>query len=113
MPVTSPLAPTARSAWSRGESRYWPGELVAPGVVHEAGSWKVTAAAVPHSRLLDAWAYRLDTEQGSVAYSGDTAPSDELIRLAQGADLLIHECTATEAIIREKGLEDLHTSSST
>lgn len=86
-------------------------DVETPGIVHEGENWKVTAAAVPHSPFLDAWAYRLDTEQGSVAYSGDTAPSDEMIRLAQGADLLIHECTATEEIIREKGLGDFHTSS--
>ena len=86
-------------------------DVSSPGLVHEGPDWKVTAAAVPHSRFLDAWAYRLDAEQGSVAYSGDTSPSDDLIRLAQGADLLIHECTATEAIIREKGLEKFHTSS--
>lgn len=81
------------------------------GVVYECPEWKVTAAAVPHSRFFDSWAYRLDSEAGSVVYSGDTPPSEEVIRLAKGADLLIHECTGTAAIIREKGLEEFHSSS--
>ena len=36
----------------------------------------------------------MDTFDGkSGVFSGDTAPCDRLIELAQGADLLIHECT--------------------
>ena len=86
-------------------------DVESSGVVYESSEWKVTAAAVPHSRFFDSWAYRLDSGEGSVVYSGDTRPSDALIRLALGADLLIHECTGTQAIIREKGLEEFHSSS--
>jgi ribonuclease Z len=33
---------------------------------------------------------------GSICYSGDTAPCDEVIRLARGTNLLIHEATGDE-----------------
>jgi ribonuclease BN (tRNA processing enzyme) len=37
-------------------------------------------------------AYRIDAENGpSLVYSGDTDPNDNLITLAQGADLLVCE----------------------
>jgi len=42
-----------------------------------------------------------------VAYSGDTRPSDNIIELARGADVLIHECTLSEDL-RHKANENLH-----
>jgi ribonuclease BN (tRNA processing enzyme) len=33
----------------------------------------------------------VDTEHGSVTFSGDTAPSTNLIKLARGTDLLLQE----------------------
>ena len=33
-------------------------------------------------------------------FSGDTAPCDNILELSRGADLLIHECTFTEAFIK-------------
>lgn len=38
-------------------------------------------------------AYRITGEDGEFVYSGDTEPSREIIKLAEGADLLIHECS--------------------
>src|SRR2546430_409067 len=35
--------------------------------------------------------YRFDAADRSIVISGDTAPSDNLIRLARGADVLVHE----------------------
>jgi len=40
-----------------------------------------------------ALAYRITGEDGEFVYSGDTEPSREIIELAEGADLLIHECS--------------------
>jgi len=56
----------------------------------DLGAWRLTARPVPHTDV--SLAYRIDAAQGSVVYSGDTDYSEDLIRLAKGADLLILEC---------------------
>jgi ribonuclease BN (tRNA processing enzyme) len=43
-----------------------------------------------------ALAYRIETEDKVVVYSGDTEPSLRVAALAEGADLLIHECSFPE-----------------
>ncbi len=52
---------------------------------------RVTAILVQHAPVFPALAYRFDTPSGSAVFSGDTGPCDNLVRLAQGADYLVHE----------------------
>ena len=52
---------------------------------------QVAAIAVIHGRVAPALAYRFDTAEGSVVFSGDTTVNDSLIALAQGADILVHQ----------------------
>jgi ribonuclease BN (tRNA processing enzyme) len=52
---------------------------------------RVTAALVEHTPVFPAFGFRFDTPSGSVAFSGDTGPCDAVVRLAQGADILVHE----------------------
>jgi ribonuclease BN (tRNA processing enzyme) len=66
-------------------------ELRGDGVVLRDGRVTVTAARVEHPPIRDAYAYRLDVDGWSVVVSGDTAPSDALVRLARKADVLVHE----------------------
>lgn len=63
---------------------------IAPGVVYDSGGVKVTAFRVDHGPLT-AYGYRFDTPGRVVVISGDTRPSEELVRAAAGADLLVHE----------------------
>lgn len=51
----------------------------------------VTATLVSHHPMAPAFAYRIDSAHGSVTISGDTAPCENLVRLASGTDLLLHE----------------------
>lgn len=51
----------------------------------------VTATLVRHAPVFPALAYRFDTPTGSVVFSGDTGPCDNVVRLARDADLLVHE----------------------
>ncbi|MCI9889894.1 MBL fold metallo-hydrolase [Micrococcales bacterium 31B] len=51
----------------------------------------VTAILVEHPPVAPAFAFRFDTAEGSVTISGDTAPCENLVRLARGTDLLLHE----------------------
>lgn len=52
---------------------------------------KITCTKVIHGPIL-ALGYRVDTSDGSIGFSGDTAPCDDLVTLVKGVDLLIHEC---------------------
>lgn len=63
----------------------------APVVVLDDGTVRVTAVTVTHGRAVPALGYRFDTPDGSVVFSGDTTVNEDLIALARGADLLVHE----------------------
>jgi ribonuclease BN (tRNA processing enzyme) len=67
------------------------GTAQVPVVVLEDGPVRVTAVAVTHGHAVPALAYRFDTAGGSVVFSGDTTPNDDLIELARGADILVHQ----------------------
>jgi ribonuclease Z len=66
-------------------------EDIGEGAVHEKGAVKITAFEVDHTPVKPAFGYRIDHAGRSVVLSGDTRLSDNLIRHAQGVDLLIHE----------------------
>jgi len=61
------------------------------GVVLEEDGVKVTAFLVDHAPIVPAFGYRVDYGGHSVVLSGDTRPSENLIRHAAGVDVLIHE----------------------
>lgn len=61
------------------------------GLVYERGGVKVTAFLVDHAEIKPALGYRIDFAGHSVTLSGDTRPSENLIKFAQGTDVLIHE----------------------
>ena len=60
----------------------------------------VTATLVDHPPVVPAFAYRFDASDRSIVVSGDTLPSDNLIRLAEGADVLVHEALYVPALDR-------------
>jgi ribonuclease Z len=64
---------------------------IGEGVVYEANGVKVTAFLVDHGPVKPAFGYRVDYGGRSVVISGDTRPSENLVRFASGVDLLIHE----------------------
>lgn len=61
------------------------------GVIYEKDGVRVSAIAVLHGAWKDAFAYRIDTSDRSIVISGDTRPSEELVKAAAGVDILIHE----------------------
>jgi ribonuclease BN (tRNA processing enzyme) len=61
-----------------------------PVLVFDDGAVQVTAVAVTHGHAVPALAYRFDTPDGSVVFSGDTTVNDDLIALAHDADILVH-----------------------
>jgi len=49
--------------------------------------------SAPTAHTPESVAYRVSIEKHSIVYSGDAAPRGELVQLAQGADVLISECS--------------------
>lgn len=68
------------------------------GVILQDENVTVTAALVPHPPVFPAFAFRFDCPDRAIVFSGDTAPSDSLIELARGADILVHEVMNLKAI---------------
>ncbi len=75
-------------------------ELRDNGVVMSDDNVKVTAALVDHPPVVPAFGYRFDAHDRSIVISGDTAPSENLVRLARGAEVLVHSVMYPAAIDR-------------
>ena len=78
---------------------------MAPFEIYRDELVTVTAILVEHPPVSPAFAFRFDTEEGSVTISGDTAPCENLVRLARGTDLLLHEAIDFEWVSRAYGSE--------
>ncbi len=69
----------------------------------------ITLSRTEHAPEVPAFAARFDfaptdARAGfSIVYTGDTRPNDEVVRLAQGAQLLIHEATAASRLGQKTG----------
>jgi ribonuclease BN (tRNA processing enzyme) len=72
-----------------------PHPRISPVRFHEDDRVRVSATLVQHAPMFPALAYRFDTDAGSVVFSGDTGPSANLVELARGADILVHEVIDT------------------
>ena len=75
-------------------------ELTQGGAVMQDDNVRVTATLVAHPPVTPAFAFRFDAPDRSIVISGDTARSDSLVKLAQGADVLVHEALYLPAVDR-------------
>ncbi len=73
---------------------------IAEGFVYEKNGVKITTFDVDHAPVEPAFGYRIDFAGRSVVLSGDTRFSENLIRHAQGVDLLVHEVTVPDTYRR-------------
>jgi ribonuclease BN (tRNA processing enzyme) len=75
-----------------------------PGLVYQDAKVKVTAAETTHFEFhtgaaagkYKSYAYRFETSDRVVVFTGDTGPNDALTNLAKDADLLISEANSVE-----------------
>jgi ribonuclease BN (tRNA processing enzyme) len=67
-------------------------EEYADGVPFAAAGFEVTAGRLPHYRL-ETYGFRVAGDGRSLAYSGDSAPSEQLVDLARDVDLFVCEAT--------------------
>jgi ribonuclease Z len=65
--------------------------IVKQGIAYDRDGLKITAFDVDHRPVVPAFGYRFDCGGKSIVISGDTGPSDNLVRFARDADILIHE----------------------
>lgn len=80
-----PLGPLVRSH-----------EILEGGEIFRDDRIRVTAAPNEHPPISHSFAYRFDTPDRSIVVSGDTRYSDSVVRLARGADVLVHEVVSRE-----------------
>lgn len=74
-------------------------EIEHDGLVYQDEKIRVTAAENTHYALMPtqtrqqmkSYSYRIETPHGVIVFTGDTGPSDAVIQLAKGADVLITE----------------------
>jgi ribonuclease BN (tRNA processing enzyme) len=73
--------------------------------VLEEDGFTVRAADTVHAQpFLESVAYRVDSEEGSVVFTGDTEPVDSVVDLARDADVLVCMCWDTDAAMEAEGL---------
>jgi ribonuclease BN (tRNA processing enzyme) len=64
---------------------------VKPGVVYQDSNVTVSAFEVAHGKWEHAFAYRFVTHDRVIVVSGDTRPTDAIVRACDGCDVLVHE----------------------
>lgn len=62
---------------------------IKPGLVYQDANVKVTAFATVHT--MESYAYRFETADRTIVFSGDTNPSAGVLEACQGCDILVHE----------------------
>ncbi|HXF73802.1 MAG TPA: MBL fold metallo-hydrolase [Actinomycetota bacterium] len=67
------------------------GRDLVPGETVELGPFRLEARPLPH--WVPNLGVRVEADGAVLAYTGDTGPSDELVALARGADLLLAEAS--------------------
>jgi ribonuclease BN (tRNA processing enzyme) len=80
-----------------------PAPAMEPFQVYQDENVTVTAILVDHRPIFPAFAFRFDTPDGSIVISGDTGVCDNLVTIARGADLLLHECIDPDWIEQRVG----------
>jgi ribonuclease BN (tRNA processing enzyme) len=71
-----------------------------PITVFDDGTVRVTTVPVTHGHAHPALAYRFNTPDGAVVFSGDTTVNDDLIALARDAEILVHQVADLEYLER-------------
>jgi ribonuclease BN (tRNA processing enzyme) len=90
---------------------------ISAGAIYKDGNVAVMAFNVKHAEWgTRAFGYRLQSADRTIVISGDTAPSENVVRQCNGCDLLIHEVYTEAGYARaspewQRMLRESHTSS--
>lgn len=76
-------------------------EIEAPGQIHDDGTVRVRAFAVPHGDWAagQSFGYRFEAPDRTIVISGDTRSSDAVVDACNGCDLLLHEVYSAERFV--------------
>jgi ribonuclease BN (tRNA processing enzyme) len=66
-------------------------DINADGVVLKTDDVTVTAFRTPHPPIMDNFAYKFETAEGTIVFSSDTEYNPKLGEFAKGCDVLVHE----------------------
>jgi len=72
-------------------------EVIEPGDSRRIGPARVTAIRTPHMTRDKSLAFRIEVGGHTIAFSGDSGWTEELVPLCAGADLFLCECTYFES----------------
>jgi ribonuclease BN (tRNA processing enzyme) len=64
---------------------------IKPGVIYKDEFVTVTAIPVKHGSWDESFGYRFQTPDRVIVISGDTSPTDTIVKACSGCDLLLHE----------------------
>ncbi len=86
-------------------------DIAHSGLVYKDDKISVTATENAHFALMDAkyneqiksFSYRIQTPHGVVVFTGDTGPSDNVRKLAKGADVLVSEVIDLDLVLGPGG----------
>jgi ribonuclease BN (tRNA processing enzyme) len=68
----------------------------------QVGGLLVHSASTPHTN--ESLALRLETDDATLGYTGDTGPSEDLAEFFRGVDLLLAECSLPDELVADNHL---------
>src|SRR5215472_15920502 len=77
---------------------------IKPGIIYKDAN--VTVTAFPTKHAMESYGYRFDTYDRRIVISGDTSPTEEIIKACSGCDILVHDTQTVD--LYSKMPERLH-----
>jgi ribonuclease Z len=74
------------------------------GIIYEENGVRVTAFRVKHGEIKEAFGFRVDYRGHAVVISGDTGPSENFVKYAEGADVVVHEVGVARSELLDKAI---------
>ena len=89
---------------------------IEPGMVYQDKNVTVSAFLVAHGSWDQSFGYRFETADRTIVISGDTAPTDSVVKACSRCDILLHEAYSDGGLLnltpeRQKYFRSFHTSS--
>ena len=78
-------------------------ENIKPDSTYKFNGWDIHTAEAKHVQpYLDSLAYRMETDDFSLVYTGDTEPCESVEKLSQGADMMVCMCWDEQSVMDKK-----------